>query len=53
MPLADVPPVIFSEVMRDLDLVVSVTHVGGVDPEATQSTVAVRSSLLEETCSFA
>ncbi len=50
MLLADVPPVIFSEVMRDLDLVVSVAHVGGVDPEATQSTVAMRSSLLEETC---
>ena len=50
MPLADVPPVILSEVMRDLDLVVSVAHVGGVDPEATQSTVAMRSSLLEETC---
>ncbi len=52
MPLADVPPVIFSEVMRDLDLVVSVAHVGGVDPEATQSTVAMRSSLLQETCSL-
>lgn len=52
MLLADVPPVIFSEVMRDLDLVVSVAHVGGVDPEATQSTVAMRSSLLEETCAL-
>ncbi len=40
LPLTDVPPIIFSEVMRDLDLVVSVAHVGGVDPEATQSTVA-------------
>jgi hypothetical protein len=38
--------------MRDLDLVVSVAHVGGVDPEATQSTVAMRASLLEETCSL-
>ena len=52
LPLADVPPVIFSEVTRDLDLVVSVAHVGGVDPEATQSTVAMRFSLLEETCSL-
>jgi hypothetical protein len=50
--LGEVPPVIFSEVMRDLDLVVSVAHVGGVDPEATQSTVAMRSTLLEETCSL-
>jgi hypothetical protein len=50
LPLDKVPPIIFSEVMRDLDLVVSVAHVGGVDPEATQSTVEMRASLLEETC---
>jgi len=48
--LADVPKVIFSEVMRDLDLVVSVAHVGGVDPEATQSTMEMRADLLRETC---
>jgi len=52
MPLTEVPAVIFSEVMRDLDLVVSVAHIGGVDPEATQSTVAMRASLLEETCTL-
>jgi hypothetical protein len=52
LALSDIPPVIFSEVMRDLDLVVSVAHVGGVDPEATQSTVAMRLSLLEETRSL-
>ncbi|HVJ82742.1 MAG TPA: DUF5724 domain-containing protein, partial [Planctomycetia bacterium] len=28
----EVPPRLFSEVMRDLDLVVSVAHCGGVDP---------------------
>jgi hypothetical protein len=50
LPLADVPGLIFSEVMRDLDLVVSVAHVGGVDPEATQSTVEMRADLLRETC---
>lgn len=50
LTLADVPKVIFSEVMRDLDLVVSVAHVGGVDPEATQSTVQMRADLLRETC---
>jgi hypothetical protein len=49
MPIADVPPRIFSEVMRDLDLVVSVAHSGGVDPEATASTVEMRAALLEET----
>jgi hypothetical protein len=50
LPLGDVPRIIFSEVMRDLDLVVSVAHVGGVDPEASQSTVAMRTDLLRETC---
>jgi hypothetical protein len=48
--LADIPPRIFSEVMRDLDLVVSVAHIGGVDPEASASTVEMRSSILRETC---
>jgi hypothetical protein len=50
IPLADIPPRIFSEVMRDLDLVVSVAHIGGVDPEASASTVEMRSSILRETC---
>jgi len=48
--LKDVPKRIFSEVMRDLDLVVSVAHRGGVDPEASASTVEMRSTLLDETC---
>jgi hypothetical protein len=52
LPVADVPRVIFSEVMRDLDLVASVAHVGGVDPEASQSTVAMRADLLRETCAL-
>jgi hypothetical protein len=46
----DVPPRLFSEVMRDLDLVVSVAHVGGVDPEVTASTIEMRAALIEETC---
>jgi hypothetical protein len=49
LPLADVPPLVFSEVMRDLDLVVSVAHSGGVDPEASASTVESRAALLRET----
>ena len=48
--LPEVPPRVFSEVMRDLDLVVSVAHRGGVDPEASASTVEMRASLLRETC---
>lgn len=43
-----VPKLIFSEVMRDLDLVVSVAHVGGVDPEASLSTVEIRRAIIRE-----
>lgn len=50
LPLVQVPPRLFSEVMRDLDLVVSVAHQGGVDPEATASTVEMRAALVRETC---
>ena len=50
MDLRDVPPRLFSETMRDLDLVVSVAHRGGVDPEATASTVEMRAALVKETC---
>ncbi|WP_447402582.1 DUF4132 domain-containing protein [Lysinibacillus sp. fkY74-1] len=46
--LDDIPAAIFSEVMRDMDLVVSVAHVGGVDPEASHSTVDMRSIIVEE-----
>jgi hypothetical protein len=40
---------IFSEVMRDVDLVVSVAHAGGVDAEASHSTIEMRSVLIKET----
>ncbi|CAA6821288.1 MAG: DUF4132 domain-containing protein [uncultured Sulfurovum sp.] len=46
--LMDVNKVIFSEVMRDMDLVVSVAHVGGVDPEASHSTLEMRAVLAKE-----
>lgn len=49
VPLEAVPPRLFSEVMRDIDLVVSVAHAGGVDPEATASTVEMRGALVRET----
>ncbi|MBW8686999.1 DUF4132 domain-containing protein [Chitinophaga rhizophila] len=45
----DIDPRIFSEVMRDIDLVVSVAHAGGVDPEASHSTIEMRTVLLKET----
>ncbi|ERJ13286.1 DUF4132 domain-containing protein [Haloplasma contractile] len=46
--LTEISKVIFSEVMRDLDLVVSVAHVGGVDPEATLSTIEMRKAIIRE-----
>jgi HEAT repeat protein len=49
LPLAEVPPVVFSETMRDIDLVVSVAHRGGVDPETSSSTVEMRTALIRET----
>jgi hypothetical protein len=51
-PLDEAPPIVFSEVMRDVDLMVSVAHVGGVDPEATASTIEMRASVVRETCSL-
>jgi len=52
LKLDEVPPRIFSEVMRDLDLVVSVAHAGGVDPESSASSVEARSALIRETCAL-
>lgn len=52
LPLESIPPRIFSEAMRDLDLVVSVAHRSGVDPEASASTVEMRAALLSEMCAL-
>jgi len=45
---SDIPPVIFSETMRDIDMVVSVAHAGGVDPEASHSTIEMRTAIARE-----
>ena len=47
--LDDIPDIIFSEVMRDVDLAVSVAHAGGVDPETSHSTVEMRRAICEFT----
>ncbi|MBQ9518597.1 MAG: DUF4132 domain-containing protein, partial [Firmicutes bacterium] len=47
--IKDIPDVVFSEVMRDVDLAVSVAHAGGVDPEMSHSTVEMRRALAELT----
>ncbi len=46
--LEKIPPVIFSETMRDIDLVVSVAHIGGVDPETSHSTIEMRIAIATE-----
>lgn len=48
LAIAQVPSLIFSEVMRDVDLVVSVAHVGGVDPEASLTTIGIRTAIVTE-----
>lgn len=45
----DIPDIIFSEVMRDVDLAVSVAHAGKVDPETSHSTIEMRRALCEFT----
>lgn len=47
-PIHKIPPILFSEAMRDVDLAVSVAHAGGVDPEASASTVEMRRTLVAE-----
>jgi hypothetical protein len=49
LKLADIPPRVFSETMRDLDLIVSVAHMGGFDPESSQSSIEMRASVVRET----
>ena len=47
LPIKDIPDIIYSEVMRDVDLAVSVAHVGGVDPETSHSTIEMRRAIVE------
>ncbi|MDP1587720.1 MAG: DUF5724 domain-containing protein, partial [Prosthecobacter sp.] len=50
LPIENVEPRIFSEAMRDVDLIVSVAHVTGTDPEVSRSSVEMREALIRETC---
>lgn len=45
--ISQVPDLIYSEVMRDVDLAVSVAHAGGVDPETSHSTIEMRRAIVE------
>jgi len=46
----DIDDVLFSEIMRDVDLAVSVAYVGGVDPVTSFSTMELRKAIIEYTC---
>ena len=45
--IEDVPEIVYSEAMRDVDLAVSVAHAGGVDPQASHSTIEMRKVIVE------
>jgi predicted RNase H-related nuclease YkuK (DUF458 family) len=47
--ISEIPDIIYSEVMRDVDLAVSVAHAGGVDPEMSHSTIEMRRAIAEFT----
>lgn len=46
LKIREIPDVIYSEVMRDVDLAVSVAHAGGVDPETSHSTIEMRQAIV-------
>ena len=46
-PISDIPDILFSEVMRDVDLAVSVAHAGDIDPEMSHSTIEMRHAIAE------
>ena len=46
-PINEVPEILFSEVMRDVDLAVSVAHAGDIDPEMSHSTIEMRRAIAE------
>lgn len=47
LKIKEIPDIIYSEVMRDVDLAVSVAHAGGVDPETSHSTIEMRRAIVE------
>lgn len=47
LKISEIPDIIYSEVMRDVDLAVSVAHAGGVDPETSHSTIEMRQAIVE------
>lgn len=50
LTIAEVDDVLFSEMMRDVDLAVSLAFIGGVDPITSTSTFELRKSIITCTC---
>ena len=53
LPVSTLSNRIFSEVLRDIDLIVSVAHATGAAPETSASTLESRAALVRETCRLA
>ena len=47
LKIKDIPDIVYSEVMRDVDLAVSVAHAGSVDPLTSHSTIEMRSVIVK------
>ena len=47
IPVGEVPDIVYSEAMRDVDLAVSIAHAGSVDPQASHSTVEMRKVIVQ------
>lgn len=45
--IADIDPILYSEVMRDVDMTVSIAFIGGVDPETGNSTKELRAAIVK------
>lgn len=50
LTIAEVDDVLFSEMMRDVDLAVSLAFIGGVDPITSTSTLELRKAIITCTC---
>ena len=47
--IREIDDIVYSEIMRDVDLAVSVAHAGSVDPETSHSTIEMRRAICEFT----
>ena len=47
LKIADIDPILYSEVMRDVDMTISIAFVGGVDPETGNSTKELRAAIVK------